>query len=74
LYFLYGPFNQHGRYTADSNREFDRHLRSRDPQMGLRDIEALESLANNSKMVLQKQVPMPANNQILVFRKEGLEA
>ncbi len=74
LYFLYGPFNQHGRYTADSNREFDRHLRSRDPQMGLRDIEALESLANNSKMVLQKQVPMPANNQILVFRKEGHQA
>jgi SAM-dependent methyltransferase len=74
LYCLYGPFNQDGRFTADSNREFDRHLRSGDPQMGLRDIEALESLANNNKMVLQKQFPMPANNQILVFRKEGLEA
>ena len=74
LYCLYGPFNQEGRFTADSNREFDRHLRSRDPQMGLRDIEALESLANNSKMVLQKQFPLPANNQILVFRKEGPQA
>jgi cyclopropane fatty-acyl-phospholipid synthase-like methyltransferase len=74
LFCLYGPFNQDGRFTADSNREFDRHLRSSDPQMGLRDLEALESLANNSKMVLQKQFPMPANNQILVFRKEGLQA
>jgi hypothetical protein len=74
LYCLYGPFNQDGRYTADSNRKFDRHLRSQDPQMGLRDIEALELLADRSQMVLQQQFPMPANNQILVFRKKGLQA
>jgi hypothetical protein len=73
LYCLYGPFNQDGRFSADSNREFDRHLRSRDPQMGLRDLEALESLANRSHMVFQKQFPMPANNQILVFQKKGLQ-
>ena len=73
LYCLYGPFNQDGKFTADSNREFDRHLRSRDPQMGLRDLEALESLASRSQMVLQEQFPMPANNQILVFRKKGLQ-
>jgi hypothetical protein len=60
-------------FTAESNREFDRHLRSSDPQMGLRDLEALESLANRSQMVLQSQFPMPANNQILVFRKKGLQ-
>ncbi|MCH8056313.1 MAG: DUF938 domain-containing protein, partial [Proteobacteria bacterium] len=63
-----------GRFTADSNREFDCHLRNRDPQMGLRDVEALESLANRNQMVLHKQFPMPANNQILVFRKKGLQA
>jgi SAM-dependent methyltransferase len=73
LYCLYGPFNQDGGFTADSNRKFDRHLRSRDPQMGLRDLEALESLANRSQMVLQSQFPMPANNQILVFRKKRLQ-
>jgi hypothetical protein len=73
LYCLYGPFNQDGRFTSDSNREFDRQIRSRDPQMGLRDLEALESLANRSQMVLQEQFPMPANNQILVFRKKGLQ-
>ncbi|MEE8495279.1 MAG: DUF938 domain-containing protein [Xanthomonadales bacterium] len=74
LYCLYGPFNQDGRFTADSNREFDSHLRSRDPQMGLRDLAALESLANRSQMVLHKQFPMPANNQLLVFQKKGLQA
>jgi len=71
LYCLYGPFNQDDRFTADSNRVFDSHLRNRDPQMGLRDLKALESLANRSQMVLHKQFPMPANNQILVFRKMG---
>jgi hypothetical protein len=40
--------------------------------MGLRDLEALDALANRSQMVLQKQFPMPANNQILVFRKKEL--
>ena len=71
LYFLYGPFNQDGGFTAESNRVFDGHLRSRDPQMGLRELEALESLANRSQMVLRQQFPMPANNQILVFQKKG---
>ena len=74
LYCLYGPFNQGGRHTASSNREFDRHLRSRNPQMGLRDLGELESLANRNQMVLQKQIPMPANNQILVFQKNGVHS
>ncbi len=73
LYCLYGPFNQDGGFTAESNREFDRHLRSSDPHMGLRDLEALESLAKRSQMLLQEQFSMPANNQILVFRKKGLQ-
>jgi len=69
LYCLYGPFNQDGRFTSDSNRVFDSHLRSRDPEMGLRDLEALDSLASRNQMIFQKQFSMPANNQILVFRK-----
>jgi hypothetical protein len=69
LYCLYGPFNQDGQFTSESNREFDAQLRSRDAQMGLRDLAALESLANRHHMALVKQIPMPANNQVLVFRK-----
>ena len=74
LYCLYGPFNQGGQFTADSNREFDRHLRARDPLMGLRDLEAVEVQANYNQMRLQKQFSMPANNQILVFRKSEVPA
>jgi hypothetical protein len=68
---LYGPFNEDGRYTAPGNAAFDRQLRQRDPGMGLRDIEALETLAGRHGLGLERRLAMPANNQVLVFRKEG---
>src|SRR3984957_4465047 len=33
---IYGPFRYAGRYTSDSNRDFDRMLQERDPQSGNR--------------------------------------
>jgi cyclopropane fatty-acyl-phospholipid synthase-like methyltransferase len=66
---LYGPFNIGGRFTSASNREFDRSLRERDPDMGLRDAEALDSLARDHQMVLQECLQLPANNLLLVFRR-----
>jgi SAM-dependent methyltransferase len=65
---LYGPFNLGGRFTSSSNEEFDRSLRERDPDMGLRDAEALDSLARSHQMALQEWIRMPANNLLLVFR------
>jgi cyclopropane fatty-acyl-phospholipid synthase-like methyltransferase len=69
VFCLYGPFNRNGRFTAASNAEFDRQLRERSSEMGLRDVEALESLAQRHQMILVRQYPMPANNQVLVFRR-----
>jgi len=68
VFCLYGPFNEKNQYTAPSNAEFDRQLRSQDPEMGLRDIEDLESLARQHHMSFVKQYHLPANNQVLVFR------
>jgi SAM-dependent methyltransferase len=68
---LYGPFNENGAYTAPGNEVFDRGLKERDPAMGLRDIEALESLARGHHLALQRRHPMPANNQLLVFTGAG---
>lgn len=65
---LYGPFNVDGCHTSASNEEFDRALRARDPDMGLRDVGALDSLARDRQMALTERIPMPANNQLLVFR------
>ena len=67
VFCLYGPFNEGGKYTSDSNRAFDMQLKSRDPEMGLRDVRSLESLAQKHNMRLLDQVAMPANNQTLVF-------
>jgi len=69
-FLLYGPFMHRGRHNAESNAEFDRQLKARSPEMGLRDIRELELLAARSGMSLVSRHPMPANNQILVFRKD----
>jgi hypothetical protein len=69
LFALYGPFNENGEFTSASNQAFDEDLKSRDPRMGIRDREDLETLAANHQMSLEQQIAMPANNQVLVFRR-----
>jgi hypothetical protein len=70
--FLYGPFKRDGKHTAVSNAVFDTSLRERDPEWGVRDIEALQELAANAGLELIETVEMPANNLTLVFaRKQG---
>jgi cyclopropane fatty-acyl-phospholipid synthase-like methyltransferase len=70
---LYGPFSVGGSHTAASNAEFDRQLRARDPEMGLRDTEALEELARSNSLRLETRLALPANNQLLVFRSVEAE-
>jgi len=67
-FMIYGPFNYNNDYTSDSNRRFDNMLRERDPGSGLRDFESLESLAKNNSFSLLKDVAMPANNRLLIFK------
>jgi SAM-dependent methyltransferase len=67
---VYGPFRYAGRYTSDSNQEFDRMLQERDPLSGLRDIRAINSLAEQYGLELDADHDLPANNRLLVFAKE----
>ena len=69
LLFLYGPFKRDGKHTAVSNAVFDSSLRDKNPEWGVRDIEALEKLAKNAGLVLIEIAEMPANNLILVFER-----
>jgi cyclopropane fatty-acyl-phospholipid synthase-like methyltransferase len=69
LFALYGPFNENGEFTSASNQAFDQGLKSRDPRMGIRDRKDLETLAAEHQMSLEQQIAMPANNQVLVFRR-----
>ncbi len=66
---LYGPFNFCGEFTSDSNRDFDAHLKQRDPAMGIRDYVDLEELARNAGLFFIEKHAMPANNFILVWQK-----
>jgi SAM-dependent methyltransferase len=68
---LYGPFNYGGKHTSESNARFDAMLRHRDPASGLRDAEAIVALAGRHGMVLEEDNAMPANNRLLVFRKNA---
>ncbi len=66
---LYGPFNMNGEFTSVSNRQFDQDLKLRKSSMGIRDVAELEKLASGHHMKLEQKISMPANNQVLVFRK-----
>lgn len=68
-FFLYGPFNIDNRFTSQSNALFDARLRSEEEHMGIRDMAAIESLANLHQLRLEHQLSMPANNFLLVFKK-----
>jgi hypothetical protein len=65
---LYGPLNCGGDYTSESNRKFDKWLKSRDPLSGIRDFEALDVLARANRLGLSEDLEMPVNNRILVWR------
>jgi cyclopropane fatty-acyl-phospholipid synthase-like methyltransferase len=66
---LYGPFRYGGAFTSPSNAEFDLSLRRRDPACGIRDFEAVDALAGAQGLRLAADHPMPANNQLLVWRR-----
>jgi SAM-dependent methyltransferase len=66
---LYGPYRRGGAHTAPSNEAFDAQLRERDAAWGVRDMEAVEALADAEGLACETRVAMPANNFSLVFRR-----
>ena len=68
---MYGPFNYGGAFTSDSNRDFDAWLRARDPDSGIRDIEDIRAVASQHGLALAHDHAMPANNRLLVFRRDA---
>jgi SAM-dependent methyltransferase len=71
LFILYGPYKYEGAFTTQSNEKFDGWLKSRDPLSGIRDIKVVQAEANTHHLELIEDIPMPANNQLLVFRKSS---
>ncbi len=70
LLVVYGPFKYNGEFTTASNARFDRWLKDRDELSGVRDIDTIEQLALDNGLSFRHDFLMPANNQLLVFRKQ----
>lgn len=69
LLCVYGPFRYGGAFTTPSNAQFDAGLRARDPASGIRDFEAVDALARAQGLALVEDQAMPANNQLVCWRR-----
>jgi hypothetical protein len=65
---LYGPWLKDDIPTAPSNLTFDRDLKSRDPDWGLRRVEDFAAAAEARGLRLEQTRAMPANNLMLLLR------
>lgn len=68
--FIYGPFKIQGQFTTDSNKQFHDMLIANNPAWGYRDEADVAAAAAAAGLRHEKTVPMPANNFVLLFRKE----
>jgi hypothetical protein len=66
---LYGPYLESSVETVPSNLAFDRSLRDRNPDWGLREVAWFDDLAAQSGFRRTRRVAMPANNLTLVYRR-----
>ncbi len=69
ILYLYGPYKRKGEHTAPSNANFDRSLRDRNTQWGIRDLEAVIEAAAAANLRLQQVIEMPANNLSVIFSR-----
>ncbi|EKU76586.1 MULTISPECIES: DUF938 domain-containing protein [Sphingobium] len=66
---LYGPYVEDDVPTAPSNLAFDRSLKDRNPQWGLRTLTDVDRAAACVGLARSRRVAMPANNLMLVYRR-----
>ncbi|WP_323846195.1 DUF938 domain-containing protein [Microbulbifer magnicolonia] len=67
---VYGPMKIAGQYIGPSNADFDQWLKERDPLSGIRDLEWLDQLALAAGLEREELHYLPANNQLIVWRKK----
>jgi len=67
--YLYGPYFRKGVETAQGNLDFERSLKSRNLQWGIRDVADIDALAAQSGFKRQNLIEMPANNISLIYHR-----
>ena len=66
---IYGPFKFDNQFNSPSNQTFDELLKSSDSFSGLKNFEEIVNIALKFDFIFSKKYEMPANNNILVFKK-----
>jgi cyclopropane fatty-acyl-phospholipid synthase-like methyltransferase len=69
--FMYGPFKQNGGFTDDENAALDAALRAKNPDWGLRDLEAVAALGNVRGLLAEQVVDLDGACLGVVFRKQA---
>ncbi len=67
--YLSRPYRRNGAHTAPSNEAFDAQLRECDPRWSVRDLQAVQALADEVEFELTETVEMSANNLSVIFTK-----
>eukprot|EP00088_Acartia_fossae_P019560 TRINITY_DN21423_c0_g1_i1.p1 TRINITY_DN21423_c0_g1~~TRINITY_DN21423_c0_g1_i1.p1 ORF type:complete len:224 (-),score=51.33 TRINITY_DN21423_c0_g1_i1:122-793(-) len=67
----YGPYAKNGQLTPQSNVDFNRSLQAENPDWGIRDIADLSDECREHGLYLCGEYQMPANNSMLVFRRNN---
>lgn len=70
LLVVYGPFNEQGAFTSDSNAEFDQWLKTQAPHRGIRNRQTVAEEAGQRGLELTETLELPANNRCLVFVRQ----
>lgn len=66
---IYGPYLEDDVEPAPSNLAFDRSLKGRNPEWGLRNVADLDRVAADFGFGREHRLEMPANNLILIYRQ-----
>ncbi|AWF83229.1 methylase [Microbulbifer sp. A4B17] len=69
LLIVYGPVKIAGEFIGPTNADFDIQLKEHDPKRGIRDLEWLDQLAESAGFSRAELNYLPANNQLMVWRK-----
>ena len=66
---LYGPFKIEDKHISESNELFDRSLKVRNNNWGVRNLEEVNQEAIINGFQQKQLIKMPANNFILIYKK-----
>ena len=66
---FYGAFNYGGKFTSQSNEDFDKKIKEEDPQRGIRNFEDVHRAMIKAGFELTKDFEMPYDNRILYFTR-----